>query len=433
MRLEFFMKKLLYVAYSFPPRPGVGSLRTKGIAKYLPEFGWQPIILTAALPGKPDPRYRVIETDYGGDTSQRISRKLGLNPSKKLLDQVPLSAKTLQSDSPFFNGVRDFVAGILIYPDEEEGWYSYAVEAAKKIIQQEPVDAILSCSAPVTSHIIASHLRQTSNIPWVADFRDLWSATHLHSYDPIRKWRTLRLEKKIMAPADALVTVSVPLANKLKSLHQQKPVYSITNGFDPEDGRKLPLTKKFSITHTGTIYNHYNSENLALFFKAIVELIQEKKVDKGKIEIRLIGKRRDWIDDIIKRNGLQGCASQQGEISRELSLNRQAESQILFNLLWSDTTEKGLYSAKIFEYLLAKRPILAVGGERDVLSELLEETEAGVHLMTLDTIKQFLFDSYSSFIKTGVVEYKGKEHEIMKYSHREMAKKFAAVLDGLLL
>ncbi|MHC4843459.1 MAG: hypothetical protein ACYTEE_06625 [Planctomycetota bacterium] len=94
-----------------------------------------------------------------------------------------------------------------------------------------------------------------------------------------------------------------------------------------------------------------------------------------------------------------------------------------------DPREAGVYTGKFFEYLAAKRPVLAVGGPKGVVSELLEQTKAGFHANDLLTLKKILSDCYKEYTSTGEVAYRGIEDEINKYSHREMARKFAEVLD----
>ena len=82
------LKRVLIITYYFPPRPGIASLRLRGLAKYLPEFGWEPVILTAALPGIPDQRFKVIQTSYPGDITALLKKKLGLNSSKGFQEQI---------------------------------------------------------------------------------------------------------------------------------------------------------------------------------------------------------------------------------------------------------------------------------------------------------------------------------------------------------
>jgi hypothetical protein len=120
-----------------------------------------------------------------------------------------------------------------------------------------------------------------------------------------------------------------------------------------------------------------------------------------------------------------------GTVPRDIALEKQRESQLLLLLKWNDPKRRGVYTAKIFEYLAARRPLLAVGGFPDVVDQLLNETKAGVSGQTEEDIKTVLLRLYREYKSTGAVGYNGNEAEINKYSHREMARKFATVLDGL--
>jgi hypothetical protein len=154
-------------------------------------------------------------------------------------------------------------------------------------------------------------------------------------------------------------------------------------------------------------------------------------MDASDIEVRFYGPEAGWIDKQAERYGLTGLVRQLGIVPREAALNKQRESQLLLLLKWNDTQRRGVYTAKIFEYLSARRPVLAVGGFPDVVDRLLDETKAGVSGQTAEEIKAVLLRLYREYRSTGVVSYSGDEAETGKYSHQEMAKKFAAILDSL--
>ena len=109
----------------------------------------------------------------------------------------------------------------------------------------------------------------------------------------------------------------------------------------------------------------------------------------------------------------------------------QRESQVLLVLPWNDPRETGHHSAKLFEYFAAERPILAVGGSRGVLTETLEETHAGVHALSKEQLREFLLNAYAEYKKSGHVSYSGDRRAIEQYSHPEMARSYAQLLDGI--
>jgi hypothetical protein len=428
------MNKVLLVTYHFPPRPTVGGLRPLGLARYLPEFGWQAVILTAALPGRPDPKFEVVETPRRDSAVLRLGRRLfGLNTEQPLMAQTAQLKNKLRirSERSPLDVLLTAVGEVTAYPDPQKGWRAYAVEAGENILRQQDVKAMISTSPPATGHIVARTLKDEFKVPWVADFRDLWTQNYYYPYSRLRRMRERRLELRTLAAADALVTVSQPAADDLHSLHRQKPVHSIPNGFDPAEVNtgSAKLTDKFTITYTGNLYPGKQSPEP--LFAALRDLINEGVIDAKDMEVRFYGPQAGWIDRQAERYGLTEVVKQFGTVPREIALNKQRESQLLLLLKWNDTRQRGAYLAKIFEYLAARRPILAVGGFPDVVDELLNETRAGVSGQSAEKIKVPLLRWYREYKSAGAVSYSGDEAEINKYSHREMARKFASILDGL--
>jgi len=119
-------------------------------------------------------------------------------------------------------------------------------------------------------------------------------------------------------------------------------------------------------------------------------------------------------------------------VPKNVSLEKQRESQILLLLNWEDQRERGVYTTKIFEYLAAQRPILAIGGSgEDVVKKLLDETKSGVYCKNMDNVKDWLYHFYLEYKQKGEVSYKGDMEKSDKYSYREIAKKFADILNQI--
>ncbi len=318
---------------------------------------------------------------------------------------------------------------IITYPDSMRGWYKYAVEAGDKILQSEQIDAILSSSYAVTCHLIAKTLAEKYQIPWIADLRDLWTQNPYSNHCAPRRFAERNLELQTLGKASALVTVSKPLADDLSRLHTHKPVYVITNGFDPEDACFAPpqLTDKFTITYTGGLYN--GKRDPSMLFEALKNLIKDGVIDSEHVEVRFFGSQDLWLFDEIRDANLDGIVKVFGFVPRDQALQRQRESQLLLLLLWNNPKEKGVYTGKVFEYLAAGRPIIALGGPKEsVVQDLLNETQAGYYISSLEDLEVVLSKYYSEYVRTGAIP-RTKESAIMKYSHLEMAKKFADLLD----
>jgi hypothetical protein len=361
------------------------------------------------------------------------SRLFGLNTEQPLMAQTAQLKNKLRirSERSPLDVLLTAVGEVTAYPDPQKAWRRFAIEAGGNILRQGDIKAMISTSPPATGHIVARTLKDEFKVPWIADFRDLWTQNYYYPYGRLRRMRERKLELRTLAAADALVTVSRPAADDLHSLHRQKPVHSIPNGFDPTEVNATPakLTDKFTVTYTGNLYPGKQSPEP--LFAALHDLIAGGSVAAGDIEVRFYGPQAGWIDKHAERYGLTDVVKQFGTVPREIALNKQRESQLLLLLKWNDPGQRGAYLAKIFEYLAARRPVLAVGGFPDVVDQLLNETRAGVSGQTGEEIKALLLPLYQEYRASGAAGYSGDEAEVNKYSHREMAKKFVEILDGL--
>jgi len=422
------MKGVLIIGYLHPLTRSGGSFRTLPLAKHLPEFGWEPIVLTPSLLEKIDLPFRIIETPYR-DALAFWKKLFGFNLDKAIRRQVKERFGTNTK-----NSVIDFiltcVGAVFNYPDSHKGWKSFTLKSGIELLQHESIDAMISCH-PVTSHIVASALKTNYGIPWVADFADLWSQNHNYQYGPLRRLFDTRLERRTLSEADALVTVSHPWAEKLTALHKGKSVYAIPHGFDPVEVNIPPakLTGKFTITYTGSIYTRKHDP--AKLFAALRDLVSDRVIEPNNIEVRFYGIMADWVDREIKEYGLSDIVRQYGRVPKDVALQKQRESQLLYLTKWQDPQERGVYSGKIFEYLAARRPILAAYGSDDVVKDLLNETNAGIDAPAIEDIKDTLQKLYQDYKLRGEIAYNGIDSKINKYSHREMAKKFSEILDRL--
>lgn len=423
------IKRVLIVTYYFPPRPGVASSRLRGISKYLKEFGWEPVILTAKLPENPAPEDTVIQTLYPGDVTARWKARLGLKADKGFQEQIRIPRALREGKASLTTRAINLVRAVIAYPDEQIGWYPFAIRAGTELMKEKSFDAIISSSSPVTCHLIAQSLKAEFKVPWIADLRDLWTQNHYYPYIRARNFIEKHLEVKTLGDAEAIVTVSEPLAEKLQLLHLNRPVFAIPNGYDEDEVELAIPTKEFTITYTGELYQ--GKRDPSPLFQVIAELITEGRLNQQDVRVRFYGSNEYWVEREIKKFALEDVVRLHPRIPRNIALERQRNSQVLLLLNWDDPEEIGVYTGKLFEYLAARRPILAIGGPRGVVSELLEETRAGIHASGYEKLKQVFIELYEQYRILGYVPYKGREEHITKYSHREMARRFASLMEEL--
>ena len=352
------MPRLLLITFHYPPRPTIGSLSPGALAKYLPQLGWEVVVVTPRVPAGSRPPAPVYETPYQ-DALEKWKTRIGLDPHRALHAQLKLSVASNPRSRRFHTQVIHRLKSVLAYPDDTMGWARFAINAIRKI--DGPIDAILSTAPPITTHVIAREARSILKCPSIADFRDLW-ATNLD--DP----NGAPFADDGSPPGEAMAERSrrsgygfASLGRSPAGSYPDKPVHVITNGFDPDDFAGCPVRRSsyFSISYTGQLYA--GRRDPTALFEVIHELIKESIMARERLRINFYGPIEPWTQPLIECYDLQGVVQLHGLIERSEALQRQQESQLLLLLGWANPQETGQHTGKLFEYFGARRPILAVG------------------------------------------------------------------------
>jgi len=424
------MKRILFIAYFFPPCPSIGSQRPYKLAKYLSVHGWEPIILTPQAAGKRPEGLKVIETqdrDVLGD----LKASFRFDPRKGMHEQLGIEVHKNFDYRTIRSKIIRFFKEVIAFPENEIGWYPFAVDSASEVLKNDHVQAIISTSFPVTSHMIAKRLKEQYGIPWVADIRDPWTQNPYWTKYEIVKFFERKLEVRVLSQADILVVVSPLWVDLLKSLHKGARVLCVPNGFDPDDfpGSPINLTRKFTLTYTGQMYN--GKRDPGLLFKVVSNLIKEGRIDEELIDIRFFCLEESWLLHEVRRYNLDKVVSFHGYVPREDALKRQRESQLLLLLLWEKDGEEGFCPAKLYEYLGAKRPILAIGGSNGgVVQEILSTTEAGKFASGYEELSSVLLQFYEQYTADLQIT-SHSNHNIEKYTYYSIAKEYSEILNQL--
>ena len=237
------MKKVILIAFYFNQVNEIASKRLRALAKYLPQFGWEPIVIVPDLGFIPkendDLDCRIIYTEYE-DMFAHFSKKFKL-PNSKSSDKDYRddlngdSQEILKDSSSFSNPIVSkavSIAGeVFAYPDGMKYWQEYAFREASKIIEEEEIDAIISSSWPITCHTIAKDLKDKYGILWIADLRDLWNLNPYISHTFIRNYFERRLELKTFENVDALTTTTDLAGKTLATLHPNNRIVPILKTF----------------------------------------------------------------------------------------------------------------------------------------------------------------------------------------------------------
>jgi len=419
------MKRLLLVTFVFPPSPYIGAVRPGGLAKYLPKFGWEVVVLTSRVPSVNRPKAEVIETDYD-DVIANLKQRLGFNKNRGLQQQLHL-VDTSKRSGVSIPKLLGWFRNVISYPDQTKGWIPFAVEAIQELAKKERIHAILSTSPPISAHLVARRAKAILQCPWVADFRDPWTDDGMTTGGLETLHRML--EKRTLRDADALITVSDPWAENFRQRYPDKFVVSATNGFDPEEALadSVRLDDNFSITYTGDLYQ--GKRDPSLLFEVIAEMVADGTARTEDVRLNFYGSSDLWLTALAERFGLSKVVCAHGPVSRSESLKRQRESQMLLLLGRNVPSDAGCYAGKLFEYLASRRPILALGGLPGVTQQLLNETGAGCQIFAKADLRKFLTLAYGEFRCRGSLHYNGQPEAINQYTHQVMSRKIANVLN----
>jgi glycosyltransferase involved in cell wall biosynthesis len=316
------------------------------------------------------------------------------------------------------------------FPDRHNGWYPIAIKEAKNVLENDKIDLILSTSSPWTSALVARRLSVLYGIPWIADFRDLWSQNHRHEFNRIRVFCDRILEKWTLKQARRLVIVSSDRAKKWKQILGDRDIRAITLGYDEESfsnsTAETSPSSEFSICYAGKIKGKQDPGPL---FAAMSELIHEGTVNPGFFRCFIFGEVEQWVRDLVERYGLQANVLFMSRVPREEIVDRMQRSTLLLNLNWNDPDETGIHPGKLFDYLGARRPILSVGSQRDVVQSVLEETQAGVQLWDTQAVKAFLVEQIAEFRSLGQVSYRGDPVAVERYGYKSITARFVNLMN----
>jgi glycosyltransferase involved in cell wall biosynthesis len=432
------MHRTLILTYYWPPAGSSGVQRWLKFVKYLREFGWEPIVYTANNPEvfaqdeslfKDIPQgVEVIRRDvpepYGiykfftGNRKKKIGVGFTSNESKKKV---------------FINSLAIWIRGNFFIPDARMLWISPSSRYLSKYLKENPVDLIISTGPPHSMHLIAKRLKSKFSVPWIADFRDPWTNIDFYQELKLTKIADLihhRLENKVIKTADATVVVSESMAREFRD-KKVKRVEVITNGYDHTDylNEKVNLDDDFTVVYVGTIPPSRNCKSL---WVALSRFKDQNLEFKEKFKLRLIGSVDFSVIESLKEAKLFDNTVFDGNKSHtEVSLFQQS-AQVLLLLVNDSPNAKGILTGKVFEYLAAKRPILAVGPKGGDLDILLKETGAGV-LLPFDSEIE-IFDGLKWFWEGYKNNWNNFEPKnVQQYSRQELTCRIAGLMDELVL
>ena len=382
--------RLLVVSFAFPPFNSIGGVRVGKTVKYLLAHGHDVRVLTSS--NQPFPRTLPLEVP---PQNVVYTRYLNVRRPVELAHREGAQAAATNASSGVVasggglrRGLGFFVRTFVYFPDANVGWLAYAIRDAGKLLRGWTPDLILASSPPPTGLVLARRLSRKVNVPWVADLRDLWVDHQNYHHRGWRKAIEEKFERRVLSSAAGFVTVSAPLAETLVRKYG-KPTTVVLNGFDPSDygtaeadssdatahtttSETAPRKHEpLRIVYTGVVYD--GSQDPAPLFQALKLLGDEADA----VRIVFCGSYLGGVRDLAARHDVSHLVEISPPVPYQDSLRMQRDADVLLLLLWTDAAQRGVYTGKLFEYVGARRPILAIGPGRDVAAEFIIDRDAG--------------------------------------------------------
>jgi glycosyltransferase involved in cell wall biosynthesis len=419
------MSLVLFITYYWPPSGKASLFWPLAIVKHLPEFGWQPVVLTVK-----EDSFTQTDESFSKDLSPdlKVIRSKTYEPfkiykkftGKKADDQLIASETISTSNTSLTHRISIWLRMNLFIPDARVGWYWPAVAAGKKFMNKEKIDAIVTIGPPHTTHLVGKKLSRKFNIPFVPVFIDPWvDIVYYKNFS--RNSVTLKidnhLEKSVIENAKSVVFVTKTMMNdylkKYECLSDKSKV--LYWGYNEEDFKKVTAVKKKRdnkvLVHAGNIFSYQNPKN---FWKEI----KKNNISGITIHIKFIGTVDPDIRRTISEEGLDNVTEYLGFLPYYEMLKKICEADFLLVC----ATEPRHVPGKLFEYIRTGNPIIAFGDNNDEVKKLLELSNSGMMFRYSETGDEF-FKNFNSLVPN--------PHYIKKFDREKISEEFGKILNTL--
>lgn len=419
--------KALIITYYWVPAGGSGVQRWLKFVKYLRNFNIEPVVYTVD-----DAKYPILDESLANDIPKGIEvlKKVIWEPNDFLSifkkKETKTSAGFLNPNPTFIGKILQYVRANYFIPDARKYWIKPSVKYLEKYLSENKIDAIITTGPPHSLHLIGLHLKKKTNVKWIADFRDPWTDIDYFHQLPLTKKAIKKhhqLEKEVLKNADASLVVGKTMKANYEVFSDK--IHVVANGYDSEEktNNQSVLDSKFSITHIGLMNADRNPKML---WTALAELSEKNTDFKNDLEIKLIGKLSDDVVTDLKKYDFKNVTRINYVPHKEVQQYQRA-SQVLLLAVNNVPSAKGIITGKIFEYLQAKRPILAIGPEDGDLGEILAKTNAGtiVDFDKKEKLKKVVSDLYKKYQQNSLTV---SSVNIEQYHRKELTKQLSIIL-----
>ncbi len=422
--------KALIITYYWPPAGGSGVQRWLKFVKYLQDFGVEPVIYTVE-----DPKYALIDETLEMEVPKnlKVLKQPIWEPNNLLTlfksKQQKTSAGFLDPNPSFLEKQLQYIRANYFIPDARKFWVKPSVRFLSEYLKNNKVDVVITTGPPHSLHLIGMELKKRFPIKWISDFRDPWSDIDYFHQLPLTE-KTIQkhkeLEKKVLQQSDAVIVIGKTMKEKFDKFNRN--IHVISNGFDGDiAASEKELDKKFSITHIGLMNADRNPK---ILWKALSEIMNENSEFTKDLEIKFIGEVADEVKKYIADHKLVENTKYITYVPHQKVIVYQTMTQVLLLAVNNVPSAKGIITGKIFEYLQAKRPIIAIAPLNGDLAEIINKTNAGfvVEFEDKENLKKTILDLYKKY-KDGELKIVSKN--IDQYHRKELTQRLTEIIKNI--
>lgn len=403
-------RKVLVLAYFFPPLGGAGVQRVLKFVKYLPEHGYEPIVVTTR------------SRDYPAMDASLLAEVPAGTPILSASDPRLLRWGALGLDYLGLPRLRAMAA----WPDEASAWIPAATICALRAIRRHRPSVIFSSAPPFSAHVVAWAAARVSGLPWVADFRDEFSANpHSETRTDLVQRISVPLERRLVSDAARVVSVAEYFSIEGSPAHSDRRI-TLVNGVDAADvpdRSRDGLPDRFRLSFVGTLYGE---RDLAPVVAALRALAARGAINPSRCELRIVGNM--WLREEPDAGPIPVMST--GYVSHGDAVSQMQEATVL---LFYAPDSSPAPSGKIFEYLACERPILCVARRDNLARQLVDEWSAGrgAEPSDVEQIESAIAALYSEWEMGDLSAPAGLRAKVIaRYSRRQLTAELAAALDG---
>lgn len=360
------IKNVLMINHMFPPFNGVGVIRVSKFVRYLPQYGWKPIVLTCK---RANQNQDALDFDMLSDMPKDLEVHRVICPSLYEL-YLWCGGKAKQGSFSLSNNKSyDFIKGLSI-PDPYVGWFFTSIYRAQRLFKEKKIDAVFTSSPRETAHLIGRFLKRKYGIPWIADFRDPWLTKQMR---PKRFGVLDKLERhfqhSVVCEADRLLVAWPGIAKEFQPINVDGKVELLTNGFDEQDFQDLqPISfTRFTIVYAGALFKELSP---GPFMEALKIIKKNNASVIKKIQVVFLGRQDAYVRELIVKYDLGEVIQLQHQMPHRVCL----EYLLGADLLLIFGPDKYWIPSKLYEYLRAGSPILAVMNEESDAVQCIKST-----------------------------------------------------------